>query len=90
MNWRDEETTEKQKATIVKMSGILDWKTCVPEKRGDACDLIKKMMAETDKRIAITGTMRVNPNYETIQDDDYINEDSMDDDTTEFFDDNEL
>jgi hypothetical protein len=90
MNWRDEETTEKQKATIIKMSGILDWKTLIPEKRGNACDLIKQMMAEADKRIAVTGTMRVNPNFETIHDDDCIDDDIISDGTTEFFDDNDF
>ena len=69
MNWREENITEKQKATIIKMQGILDWTCDIPVKRGEACDRIKELMNETDKRIAITGTMRYNSKFETVQDD---------------------
>ena len=86
MNWRDENATEKQIATIIKMRGILDWKVDVPQKRGEACDLIKNMIAETNKRIAITGTMRVDRNFETINDEDNCldDDDAFNDSTTLF------
>jgi hypothetical protein len=64
MNWREENITEKQEATIIKMQGILGWTSDIPTKRGEACDRIKELMKETDKRIAVTGTMEYNLEYE--------------------------
>ena len=84
MNWRDENATEKQIATIAKMSGILSWKVEVPQKRGDACDLIKDMMAEANKRVAVTGTMRVDKRFETIDDDDCLDDDTFSESTSLF------
>ena len=69
MNWRKENITEKQKTTIIKMQGILGWTYDIPLNKGEACDRIKELMNETDKRIAVTGTMKYNPNFETVQDD---------------------
>ena len=63
-NWREENITEKQEATIIKMQGILGWTCDIPTKRGEVCDRIKELMKETSKRIAVTGTMRYNPDYE--------------------------
>jgi hypothetical protein len=79
MNWRDENITDKQEATILKMMGILDWKIKVPKKRGEACDLIKQMMAEADKRVAVTGTMKYNPAFDTAGDDE-LDGDALDSD----------
>jgi hypothetical protein len=87
MNWREENITEKQKATIIKMQGILDWTCDIPVKRGEACDRIKELMNETDKRIAITGTMRYNSKFETVQDDlegDLIDIDEIENDIFDF------
>lgn len=79
MNWRDENITEKQEATINKMKGILGWTCTTPDKRGAACDLIKQMMAEADKRVAITGTMKYSPAFDTAGDDE-LDSDALDSD----------
>jgi hypothetical protein len=87
MNWRDENITEKQKATIIKMQGILGWTCEVPTKRGEACDRIKELLKEADKRIAVTGTMKYNPKFETGQDElesDLFDIDEIDGDIFEF------
>ena len=91
MNWREENITEKQKATIIKMQRILDLTRDIPTKRGEACDRIKELIKETDKRIAVTGTMKYNPDYE-LQYDEYgsvpFDIDEIDRDVFEFHDDN--
>jgi hypothetical protein len=74
MNWREENITEKQKATIIKMQGILDWTCKIPTKRGEACDRIKELMKETDKRIAVTGTMKYNPKFDIAGDNEFDND----------------
>lgn len=62
--WRDDDITDKQKSTIIKMAGILDWNCNIPDKKGPAADIIKELMAEAEKRIAITGSMGYNPEYD--------------------------
>ena len=87
MNWREENITEKQKTTIIKMQGILGWTCDIPVKRGEACDRIKELMKEADKRIAITGTMRYSPKFETIEDDlegDFFDVEEIENDVFDF------
>jgi len=64
MNWRDNEITDKQLQTIIKMQGILGWTCEIPTKKGLACDRIKELMAETEKRIAITGCMKYTAEFD--------------------------
>ena len=87
MNWREESITEKQEATIIKMQGILGWTRDIPTKRGEACDRIKELMKEASKRIAVTGTMRYNPDYELQYGEvegDFLDVDEIDNDVFEF------
>ena len=87
MNWREENITEKQKATIIKMQYILDWTCDIPVKKGEACDRIKELMKEASKRIAVTGTMRYNPEYELQYGEvegDFLDMNEIDNDVFEF------
>ena len=90
MNWREENITEKQKATIIKMQRILGWTCDISTKRGEACDRIKELMKEASKRIAVTGTMGYNPDYElqySELEDDFIDVNEIENDVFEFNDD---
>jgi hypothetical protein len=93
MNWREENITEKQEATINKMQRILGWTCDIPTKRGEAYDRIKELMKETSKRIAVTGTMGYNPDYELQYDElenDFFDVDEIDGNTIDFFDDDDF
>jgi hypothetical protein len=89
-NWREENITEKQEATIIKMQRILAWTCDIPTKRGEACDRIKELIKETGKRIGVTGTMGYNPDYELQYDElegNFFDADEIDNNVIDFFDD---
>jgi hypothetical protein len=78
MNWRDENITDKQLQTIIKMQGILGWTVEIPDKRGPACDRIKELIKETETRIAVTGSMGHNSDFDINNDENAGDDDEID------------
>lgn len=76
--WREEPITDKQKQYIIKLCAALDWDTPIPSSKGNASDLIGKMIAEAEKRIAITGRVKYDPCFDMYGDEDDISDHTED------------
>jgi hypothetical protein len=77
--WRDDPVTLPQIEAMTNYSRALGWDTALPNTKGEASDLLAQMSREAATRIAISGTIVCDSNFDDAGDDDENYGDHLDD-----------